>query len=244
MGEARRRRSGGKGLSMLVTLADDTIVTDGCVKRLCGSPIEDPKLGRAIAEMVATWTRKALEEQGAAAFTSPLEHAALHEAGHCVAAAALGWRPLASWVQESAPGLWLGRTTWAEEQWRATPQTAPEDDWRFAAIIIAGWAAENTRTDARAGSSFDEMALHHLLCDGIAAKLTADPMEIRRISLAAMRWLLGEVYRDALASVSAALITARRLDADELAKLLADVPYAGLDPVAEIFSTMRSKGIK
>jgi hypothetical protein len=246
MGEAKRRNKENKRAVVAVIVNSPngslTFSPDGCVTRLCGATIDDQEQGRALARVMTFWVQRAQETQGAAAFEAPIEHAALHEAAHCVVGAALGRWPSVTYLREDGPGRWFGETNWVgDSAWIVSHQTSPEDDWRQAAIKVAGWAAENTLPDARGASSLDELAFHHLLCDSIAFKLgVADHTKIQMASLACVRWLLGGVYRDALARVSAALLAAHRLAADELTALLAGVPLAGLNPIGDIFAVMRS----
>jgi hypothetical protein len=89
--------------------------------------------------------QRALSAQGSRALDNPLSAAAVHEAGHAVLYAAHGHdvRSVKVWQKKRgvARGQWIGFTS-VDVTLRTGPNTAPEADFIYATIIIAGVLSE------------------------------------------------------------------------------------------------------
>jgi hypothetical protein len=248
MGEAKRRQAaharGIGGFSNTSVVIGD----DGLISSLCGLVIENLEARRSATEALRAMTAAALAMQGMAAMDSPMEHAAAHEAGHCVVAARLGYRLESASIGQEAGG-WRGWTAWGAGAWIIDRTTQPESDWRGAAVMIAGLLAENIMVDhIRFGSSLDETVAHGLICSMIARKLgppdhspRIDQRIVGLISNATVLNILND-RRPALERIAAALILRRALDAHELQDLLADVPDRSEELTRQFFTNVEAVG--
>jgi hypothetical protein len=217
---------------------------DGLISNLCGVVIEDLPSRRNVTENLRCLTMAALAVQGAAALDAPMEHAAAHEAGHCVVAQALGFRPQSSLIRQDEQGRWGGWTVWGEGAWNVDQTTSAEADWRGVAVLIAGCAAEHFAADRpRLSSSLDEWLAHDLLCGGIANKLEGrpDPRIVGVISKVTVLNVLHD-RRQALDRITAALIERSVLDAGELQALLIDAPDRAEELTRQFFAKVIEAG--
>jgi hypothetical protein len=223
MGEAKQHRPLGDCGAIVVG-------GDGLVSNLCGVDIDEHKWRLSATDEVSTVTEWALDgpecrELSLAAYERQWDVAAAREAGVCLIAATLGFRPQSSQVRWHVQG-WRGGTVADVGVWKIDRATPIEDDWRIAAVLIARHVAENVVAGrARRGAGIAEEAAHQVICDIIAEKLGSS-LGMRAIDSISHKMTLAiiEDRRPTFERVRAALNERCVLNRQELHVLLMDAP--------------------
>ena len=169
--------------------------------------------------------------------------AAFHEAGHTVVAAAFGFVPTKAYVTQNNHGAWIGRALFDEKRApprETSPCTSPENDWRLAANVIAGFIAETMMVGPRASSSIDEQIIFSVVTAALTAKLELK-LEINTAFVDGTTEVMAILRerRPALHAIGEALMAEPELGRDRLDPLLAGVFDPGRDRAAEFIARLR-----
>jgi hypothetical protein len=237
MGEAKRRRTATQRFAQVRAPFSMKHDENGCLTHICGFELHDKELRRSINESMAKSLVEAFEVQGPSFADCPLEHAAYHEAGHCVVAAAMG-RPYEEVMIALVGRDWLGLSK-GGASFHLSPGTTPENDLEIVAIIIAGFVSETVSVrDMRLASSLDERVLFDVVCNGIAAKLGIQGAVLNYAVHVAMGRFF-EQWKDVLNAIALALIQKKLLKRDELYELLAPVTREPATIITEMLAAAR-----
>jgi hypothetical protein len=201
-------------MGLIEQILDDTLITP------------DPE-SRAIRDrLFKALMDDAYQREGARAFESPREHAALHEAGHAVISqteniAVKHVRVDDRWI--AGIQCWNGFTA-SNHQVETSPHTTIEQDFLSARMMIAGVVAEQCfLPDFRAGSSLNEVVFGHMIVKNMAAKVRGGDEE--QILLMIVNSVATDLQGNerTLRAIAAALMHARIVRGAPLRKLLANV---------------------
>ena len=120
-----------------------------------GLPFE---MQRLYAQTYANAYGDALKEQGAATFIQTQMSAALHEAGHVIVVASLGFNPTWSRIWAEPGGQWVGFTDADGPYLQVGTGSTADANITAAKGVMAGYIAERVfeGDDAKLGSSLDE----------------------------------------------------------------------------------------
>jgi hypothetical protein len=194
-------------------------------------------LGKAVRERFVALAADLLKKHGLRAFEMPKRAAAIHEAGHTVANAALGVRTtnvLIDPINRGGKLLWIGFTDAPELAFLDTPSARVSFERLLARsrITYAGLAAELlfAGDDKREGSSIDELMMSQILAEQAASLVETSAERLWRDEVAT--WCHSQLYRNraAHAEIAAALMKRGRLKGKVLRELCAKV-----SPPDEVF---------
>ena len=187
-------------------------------------------MGKAVRERFVALAAGLMRKHGPRAFEMPKRAAAIHEAGHTVANAALGVRTTSVLIDPINRGgkfFWIGYTDAPELAFLDTPSALVSFDRLLnrSRIVYAGLAAELlfAGDDKREGSSIDELMMSQILAEQAASLVGACAERLWREDVAA--WCNIQLYRnrDAHAQIAAALLKRGRLKGKVLRELCAKV---------------------
>jgi hypothetical protein len=187
---------------------------------LAGITIESPGISDKLRALLQAETTRIFQKHGAAAFGSPKQSAAIHEAGHTVIAAYIGRRPKRVRIKQSEADMWLGLTECYERPRLDTPAKL----LREARFIYAGVAAEMMfDPNFREASSLDEVIMSQLVADQAAQELGTDPETYWRSAVHEVtgQWL--KQHQTTVIAVAESLFRHHTLKRPHLTKLIAAV---------------------
>lgn len=203
---------------------------------LAGFTMAGPGLGKAVRERFVALAAGLMRKHGLRAFEMPKRAAAIHEAGHTVANAALGVRTTNVLIDPMVRGgklFWIGFTDAPELAFLDAPSARMSFDRLLnrSRIVYAGLAAELLFAggDRREGSSIDELMMSQILAEQAASLVGTCAERLWRDDVAA--WCNVQLYRnrDAHADIAAALMKRGRLKGKVLRELCAEVVPSTLD---------------
>ncbi len=219
---------------------------------LAGFTMFGPGLGKAVRERFVALAAGLLKKHGPRAFEMPKRAAAIHEAGHMVANAALGVRTtnvLIDPINRDGKLYWIGYTDAPELAFLDTPATRVSFERLLARsrITYAGLAAELlfAGDDKREGSSIDEVMMSQILAEQAAFLVGTSAERLWRDEVAA--WCHMQLYRnrDAHAEIAAALMKRGRLKGKVLRELCAKIspPNEAFPDIQDHTSQLADAGI-
>ena len=240
MGEARRRRASGQ---IVVMESQGFRFHGGLITKIAGFgiPLESQRHVTDLFYERIAFARSLGEALGPEHETR--RRAAFHEAGHAVAAA-FGFVPTKAYVTQNNHGAWIGRALFDEKRappCETSPCTSPENDWRLAANVIAGFIAETMMVGPRASSSIDEQIIFSVVTGALTAKLELK-LEINTAFVDGTTEVMAILRerRQVLDAVGEALTVEPELGRDRLDPLLAGVFDPGRDRAAEFIARLRA----
>jgi hypothetical protein len=174
--------------------------------------------------------RQVRADHGMDAFVNDQRATAVHEAGHCVVAAAHGGTVSKVWIKRKrieGNKVWVGMT-YHGMPLNITPDTTAADDEIAARNQIAGVLAELVldRENFRAGSSIDEITTFRMIVATVACK-TGCPHEEVGMRLIGETSAVIDANRGAIKAIADALMRCRILRGHDISDLL-----KGIVPVA------------
>jgi hypothetical protein len=174
-------------------------------------------------EMLLAATKHAREQQGARAFEYPKRDAAVHEAGHCVVSACIGWQIRYVELRSGPQGSWCGWTEVVGTNYTLSTYTPLEEDLPYLLNIMAGFVAEELfLPDPRMGSSLDEKIGATFYSEIIAPKLGLPPLEMWVKAKAHVADILNE-HRATVLTIADALEDHDKIESKKLAEILQSV---------------------
>jgi hypothetical protein len=239
MGNAKRRRI---RRPAAVTGEESLHISDGVVTRIAGFEIL-PRTQRQATDCFHRRLASVRAHDGLDPKNKTRERVAYHQAGRCVVGTALGFVVTRVGVGQHETGGWIGCLSFDEDYAppdNATRATSPENDWRFAAVIIAGLTAEILCTHATLSSSVEQQTLFELLAGGITAKLNLESNAPMADGWREVGNILVE-HQGVLRAIARQLLTEPAIERDEIGLLLAGVFDPERDRAEEFIAKLRLK---
>jgi hypothetical protein len=178
-------------------------------------------------EMLLAATNHAREQQGAQAFKHPKRDAAIHEAGHCVVSAYMGWQIRYVELRSGPQGSWCGWTEGVGIDYALSTHSPLEEDLPYLLNIMAGFVAEELfLPDPRMGSSLDEKIGATFYSEIIAPKLGLPPLEMWAQAKAQVADILDE-HRATVLTIANRLEHRHKIQSKKLTQILQSATTIG-----------------